>query len=174
MSEAAHTVQRMGMIGEYMRLAPQDLDKALSDPAWIRDLIDELWDSQSAGGEPDMRLMDINKAWHGLAFALGRAGVSTAAVYGDEPVPGADDWGYGPPSWLTVERVAEVSAALSGLDAEQTIDAVPLAAFVDAETYPAMWTQPDAKDYLASHLKQLTTFFAEAADAGMGMLMWID
>lgn len=54
----------MSMIGEYMRLAPQDLDKALSDPAWIRDLIDELWDSQSAGGEPDMRLMDIDKAWH--------------------------------------------------------------------------------------------------------------
>lgn len=165
----------MSMIGEYMRLAPQDLDKALSDPAWIRDLIDELWDSQSAGGEPDMRLMDIDKAWHGLAFALGQAGVSTAAIYGYEPVPGTDDWGYGPPAWLSVERVAEVSAALSGLDAEQTIDAVPLAALVDAETYPTgIWTQPDAKDYLASHLKQLTTFFAEAADAGMGMLMWID
>jgi hypothetical protein len=140
----------------------------------VRDLIDELWDSRSAGSELDTRLMDIDKAWHGLVFALGRAGVSAAAVYGDEPVPGADDWGYGPLAWLSVERVAEVSASLGGLDAEQTIAVVPLAAFVDAETYPTgMWAQPDAKDYLVSHLKQLTTFFAEAADAGMGMLMWI-
>ena len=165
----------MSMIGEYMRLAPQDLDKALADPVWIRDLVDELWDSEDEGGEPDTRLMDVDKAWHGLAFALERAGVPTAVIYGDGPVAGADDWGYGPPAWLSVERVAEVSRLLRDLDAENAISAVPIAAFVEAEIYPlGIWSDPDPKDYLVGHLRRLTAFFAEAAGAGMGMLVWID
>ena len=37
-----------------------------------------------------------------------------------------------------------------------------------------MWVHSDCKNYLAGHLKLLTEFFAEAADAGMGILVWID
>ncbi|MFD7026100.1 YfbM family protein [Promicromonospora sukumoe] len=165
----------MSMIGEYMRLAPHDLELALADPEAIRDLIDELWDLEDAGAEPDQRLMDVDKAWHGLAFVLDRAGVPAAVVYGDQPVPDADDWGYGPPSWLSVERVAELSTALRGLDAQAAVDAVSAADLVEADIYPqGAWAQPDDKDYLVGHLKRLTEFFAEAADAGMGLLVWID
>lgn len=49
----------MSMIGEYMRLAPHDLDLALADPEAIRDLVDELWDLEEAGAEPDQRPIDI-------------------------------------------------------------------------------------------------------------------
>ncbi|MFI8523358.1 YfbM family protein [Promicromonospora sukumoe] len=165
----------MSMIGEYMRLAPHDLDLALADPEAIRDLIDELWDLEDVGAEPDQRLMDIDKAWHGLAFVLQRAGVPAAVVYGDQPVPDAVDWGFGPPSWLSVERVAELSTALGGLDAQAAVDAVPSADLLAADIYPqGVWAQEDGKDYLVGHLKRLTEFFAEAADAGMGMLVWID
>ncbi|MFJ3405033.1 DUF1877 family protein [Promicromonospora sp. NPDC090134] len=165
----------MSMIGEYMRLAPHDLDVALADPESIRDLIDELWDLEDAGSEPDARLMDVDKAWHGLAFVLERAGVPTAVVHGDAQVPRSDDWGYGPPSWLSVERVGELSAALAELDADAVVGAVPGAALVEAEVYPlGMWADGDCKDYLIGHLKRLADFFAEAADAGMGMLVWID
>ncbi|MFI2365182.1 DUF1877 family protein [Promicromonospora sp. NPDC019610] len=166
----------MSMIGEYMRLAPHDLGLTLADPESTRDLIDELWDLEDEGADPDARLMDVDKAWHGLAFVLERAGVSTAAVHGDAQVPGADDWGYGPPSWLSVERVAELSAALRGLDVDAVVGAVPAAVLVAAEVYPlGLWAaDSDWQGYLAGHLKRLTDFFAEAADAGMGVLVWID
>jgi hypothetical protein len=34
------------MIGEYIRFAPDDLEKVVADPGWARDLVDELWDSE--------------------------------------------------------------------------------------------------------------------------------
>lgn len=158
------------MIGEYIRLAPGDLEKALSDPEWARSLIDELWDAEDAGNEQDIRLLDVDKAWHGLALVLDRAGVSTAVVFGDEQVPGADDWGYGPPSSLRPERVAELAAVLRSLDLQEAVEA-----FVEADIYPqGIWNEADSGQYLARHLERLTTFFGAAADAGMGMLVWLD
>ncbi|GGM43464.1 hypothetical protein GCM10010102_43700 [Promicromonospora citrea] len=78
----------------------------------------------------------MDKAWHGLALVLDRAGVSTAVVFGDEQVPGADDWGYGPPSSLRPERVAELAAVLRSLDLQGVVEAVPAEAFVEADIYP--------------------------------------
>lgn len=165
----------MSMIGEYCRLAPEDFARALSDPAWARDLIDELWDAEDAGGEHDPRLLDVDKAWHGLALVIDRAGMSTDVVYGDDQVPGAGDWGYGPPSSLSPERVRELAAALTSLDQQAAVDSVAPEAFVEAEIYPqGPWDTPESRQYLASHLERLTTFFVEAADARMGVLAWID
>lgn len=163
------------MIGEYIRLAPHDIEKALSDPEWARSLIDELWDAEDAGDEPDVRLLDVDKAWHGLALVLDRAGVSTAVIFGDAQVPGADDWGYGPPSSLSPGRVKELAGLLRSLDHHEVVDAVPTAAFVEADIYPeGIWGEAGAGKYLAGHLERLTTFFVDAADAGMGMLVWLD
>jgi hypothetical protein len=163
------------MIGEYIRLSPSDFEKALSDAGWARDLVDELWDTEDLDHGPDPRLMDVDKAWHGLALVLDRAGVSTAVVFGDNQVPGADDWGYGPPSSLSPERVAELAAVLRSLDPRGAADAVPAQAFVDADIYPdGIWNEPGLAEYLAGHLERLTTFFVNAADAGMGMLVWLD
>jgi hypothetical protein len=101
--------------------------------------------------------------------------VSTAVVFGDNQVPGADDWGYGPPSSLSPERVAELAAVLRSLDPRGAADAVPAQAFVDADIYPdGIWNEPGLAEYLAGHLERLTTFFVDAADAGMGMLVWLD
>jgi hypothetical protein len=114
-------------------------------------------------------------AWHGLALVLDRAGVSTAVMFGDDQLPGADDWGYGPPSSLSPGRVAELAAVLRSLDPRGVADAVPAQAFVDADIYPnGVWDEPGIGEYLAGHLERLTTFFVDAAGAGMGMLVWLD
>ncbi|WP_369375801.1 YfbM family protein [Promicromonospora sp. Populi] len=160
------------MIGEYIRLAPGDFRKALSEPEWARDMIDELWEAED---EEDPRLFDIDKAWHGLSLVFERAGVSRAVVFGDDPVPGADDWGYGPPSSLSPERVAELAAVLRSLDGQGSVEAVPVEAFLEGDIYPqGIWNEPDSGPYLVSHLEGLTTFFVDAADAGMGVLVWLD
>jgi hypothetical protein len=163
------------MIGEYIRLAPGDFEKALSGAEWARDLVDELWEAEDDGHGADSRLMDVDKAWHGLALVLDHAGVSTAVVFGDDQVPGADDWGYGPPSSLSPERVAELAAVLGSLDRQKAVEAVPAQDFVEAEIYPeGVWDEPGSGEYLAGHLERLTVFFVEAADAGMGVLVWLD
>jgi hypothetical protein len=163
------------MIGEYIRLTPDDFEKALTAPEWARDLIDELWEAADDGHGTDSRLMDVDKAWHGLALVLDRAGVSTAVVFGDEQIPGADDWGYGPPSSLSPARVAELAAVLSSLDRQKTVEAVSAADFLEADIYPhGIWHEPGTSEYLAGQLERLTLFFAEAADAGMGVLVWLD
>lgn len=175
LSVSVGTLQRVSMIGEYFRLTPEGFARALSDPEWARDLIDELWDAEDTGGESDPRLLDIDKAWHGLALVVDRAGVPTAVVFGDEQVPDANDWGYGPPSSLSPERVVELAVALSSLDRQAAIYSVPQEAFVEAEIYPqSLWDAPEFREYLAGYLERLTTFFVEAADAHMGILAWID
>ncbi|RPF21303.1 uncharacterized protein DUF1877 [Myceligenerans xiligouense] len=161
------------MIGEYMRLAPGDFGKATSDPAWAWDLVDEFLEADGDGGDP--RLFDVDKAWHGLAFVLERAELPDAAIFGDDAVPGAGDWGYGPPSSLTSARVGELAAALSALDPREAVRAVPASAFATAGIYPKeLWDDPGWAAYLSGHLERLTKFFCEAADASMGMLVWLD
>lgn len=163
------------MIGEYIRLTPDDFEKALTASEWARDLIDELWEAEDVGHGTDSRLMDVDKAWHGLALVLDRAGVSTAVVFGDDQVPGADDWGYGPPSSLSPARVAELAAVLSSLDRKKAVEAVRAQDFVEADIYPhGIWDEPGSREHLAGHLERLAVFFVEAADAGMGVLVWLD
>ncbi len=164
----------MSMIGEYLRLSPDDYENAVTDPGWARELVDELFEADGEE-DPDPRLIDVDKAWHGLALVLDHAGVATAVVFGDDVVPGADDWGYGPPSSLSPERVGELAAALRSLDPREAVEAVPAAAFTAAEIYPVgLWDDPASVEYLIGHLERLAAFFDEAANAKMGMLVWLD
>lgn len=163
------------MVGEYIRLKPEDLTRAITDHEWARDMIDALWDAEDEGEARDTRLFDVDKAWHGIAFVLDRAGLPTAIVFGDEQVPGADDWGYGPPSTLSPERVRELAADLASLDVLAAVGAVSATDFVEAEIYPVdLWQGSNGHPYVAQHLAQLTRFFSEAAQAEMGMLVWLD
>ena len=45
MSDAAHTLPSMSMNGEYLRVTPAELDRALKDPEWALDLVDEIQDA---------------------------------------------------------------------------------------------------------------------------------
>lgn len=162
------------MIGEYLRLEPQDLDKALADPEWAERVIEELYDAEERGETRDPRLFDIDKAWHGIAFILDRADVDTAVIYGDAQVPGAGDWGYGPPSFLTPVRVRELAGTLNELDPRTIVHAVPLEDFIASDIYPVTDWDHDDLDYLVHWLEKLVAFYAQAADAGRGMLVWLD
>ncbi|MBL0886033.1 YfbM family protein [Myceligenerans indicum] len=161
----------MSMIGEYVRLAPGDLEKALSDPEWAWELVDELLEAD----EGDPRLFDVDKAWHGLALVLDRAGLPSGIIFGDGAVPGADDWGYGPPSSLGVARVGELAAALDEISPIETVRAVPGSVLAAEGIYPKeLWEEPTWAEYLIGHLEGLKAFFREATDSGMGMLVWLD
>jgi hypothetical protein len=98
--------EAMSMIGGYVRLTPADLDRALSDPEWACEYADDLRDTEYET-EPDIgqaRCHDIDKTWHALGFLLRRLRFPVDIVFGEEPVPGATNCGYGPP--VTARRNA--------------------------------------------------------------------
>lgn len=212
----------MGMIGEYARLTPAELERALGDPDWARGFVDEMLDAALEGepdGEPDgdpaseqngapaseqngdpaskqngapegrpdaagaaarretgsPRCLDTDKAWHALAFLLRRNAFPVNIVYGEEDIPGADDWGYGPPRYLPPPRVRAAAEALRALPADRLIQGVEPADLTKADIYPNfVWGDAASLTYATSHYEALVPFFEAAVREGDAMLVWLD
>ncbi|MEU8913803.1 MULTISPECIES: YfbM family protein [Streptomyces] len=164
------------MIGEYARVTPAELDRALGDPEWALKLVSERMEAEAAQRpEPALaRCLDIDKAWDALGFLLRRTSFPVDIVHGEEAVPDADDWGYGPPRYLTPEQVRGAAEALAGMSAESLTAGVGPADLAAAEVYPAIvWERGEPLDYVSAHYELLRPFFRAAADDGDGMLMWL-
>ncbi|MGA5259387.1 DUF1877 family protein [Streptomyces griseoincarnatus] len=59
------------------------------------------------------RCFDTDKMWHALDFLLRRVGFPVDVVFGEEEIPGADDWSYGPPRCLTPDQVRTAAEAFA-------------------------------------------------------------
>lgn len=159
----------MSMIGEYARLTPAELDRAVREPGWVQKFIEEL-----AEGTPE-RCLDVDKAWDSLGFLLRRIDFPVDIVYGGETVPGAEEWGYGPIRYLTAEQVRTAAAALAVTPSEALVRDVLVAELAEANLYPRI-----AKDdelwltYVVDNYEGLIPFFQAAARDGDAMLVWLD
>ncbi|MEU8519289.1 YfbM family protein [Streptomyces sp. NPDC048577] len=160
----------MSMIGEYARLTPAELDRAVRDPDWAREFVDELVETElDVHPEPsEARLHEVDKAWHALDFPVD-------VVHGEEEILGAEDWGYGPPRFLRPERVRIAAKALSATPHEALIEGVLPAELAEAGVYPAVvWERGESLDYVTGHYQALVPFLRAAADAGDALLIWLD
>ncbi|MFF9567863.1 YfbM family protein [Streptomyces sp. NPDC014685] len=166
----------MSMIGEYARLTPAELDRAIRAPEWVQEYVVELiereLDAEPAASEA--RCHDIDKTWHALDFLLRRIAFPVDIVHGEEEIPGAEGWGYEPPRYLTPERVRVAAEALAATPHEALVGGVRPAELAEAEIYPAtVWERGESLDYVTSHYLALVPFFRAAADAGDAMLIWL-
>ncbi|MFJ8003312.1 YfbM family protein [Streptomyces fagopyri] len=167
----------MSMIGEYARMTPAQLDRAIGDPAWALEFLDELIEAETDGRPelPDARSHDTDKAWHALDFLLRRIGFPVAVVHGEQEIPGAEDWGYGPPRYLTVEQVRAAADAFATTPSAALTDGVSPTGLAKAEIYPTVvWERGESLAYVTDHYEALGQFFQAAASAGDAMLIWID
>ncbi|MEU5402769.1 YfbM family protein [Streptomyces sp. NPDC005963] len=181
----------MSMIGEYVRVTAAQLDQAIADPEWASGLIDELIEADWEGGadssgDPSttppvaadasgVRSLDVDKAWDALDFLLRRRDFPVDIIHGEAAIPGADDWGYGPPRYLTPARVREAADALQGLTADELVADVSAKELAGADVYPRIiWERGESLDYVREHFTALVPFFQAAARAGDGMLIWLD
>jgi hypothetical protein len=167
----------MSMIGEYVRLTPAELDRLIGDEEWADEFVHELIDAE-LDEEPESsraRCHDTDKAWDALGFLLRRAGFPVDIVHGEESVPWDEDWGYGPPRYLTPDRVRQAAEALVAITPEQLVDGVGPADLAAANVYPAVvWERGEPLDYVVSHYEELVPFFASAARDGHAVLVWLD
>ncbi|MFD9516280.1 YfbM family protein [Streptomyces sp. NPDC059979] len=124
----------MSVNGEYLRVTPAELDRALKDPEWAWDLAEEVQDAQ-AEGEPapaEARHFTTHQTWHLLGFLLQRTAFPVDVVHGEEPLA-TDDWGYGPPQYLTPERVQLAADTLHRTTYDQLIQGVDPSELTKAE-----------------------------------------
>ncbi|WP_244942877.1 YfbM family protein [Streptomyces inhibens] len=166
----------MSMIGEYARVTPAELDRALGDPEWALKLVIGRMEAESAQRpEPARaRCLDVDKAWDALGFLLRRAAFPVDIVHGEQAVPDAEDWGYGPPRYLTPEQVRTAAGALAEMSGASLTAGVGPEDLARAEVYPAIvWERGEPLDYVSGYYDLLRPFFRAAADEGDAMLIWL-
>ncbi|MEU3556064.1 YfbM family protein [Streptomyces fragilis] len=164
----------MSMIGEYARLSPAELERAVREPRWAPKLVDA-----PLAGEPDAgpgsRRHDVDKTWQALGFLLDRAGFPVDVTFGDEVLPGADDWGYGPPRLIRPERVRVAAEAFGRIPPASLAEGVGPSDLAAADVYPrVVWERGEPLDWVTGHYEALGAFFRAAARAGDAVLVWID
>jgi hypothetical protein len=152
----------VGIYGYYLRVTPEELNRALADDGWAREFV---YDRCRSGGPQDERWFGVDKAWEGIFFVLAQAGLPERLIEGRVLISPVD--GEPPtPRYFDPDEVAAIGQFL----ALQPFAALVAAA--DRETAPAAknysveaWDD-FYRDFVAEHAVDLPEFFAEAAKAG--------
>ncbi|MFC9607400.1 YfbM family protein [Streptomyces niveus] len=165
----------MSMNGEYLRVTPAELDRALKDPEWALDLAEEIQDAQKehAPAQNEARHFTTHQTWDLLGFLLRRSAFPVDIVHGEEPLA-ADDWGYGQPQDLTPDRVRLAADILHQKTYDQLIQGVDPSELAKAGIYPQIWDSPASLEWARDLFNPLTEFFQGAASTGHAMLIWLD
>ena len=165
----------MGMIGEYLRVTPSELDRAVKDPEWARELAEQVQDEQEDGGlaPEDSKHFSTYKTWHLLDFLLRRRGFPVNVIMGETQL-GGDDWGYEPPRFLPADRVRVAAGELGRLCYDDLIKGVDVADLAAAQIYPQGWDSPDSLEWGRDYFGRLTLFMQAAAVVGDAVIVWID
>ncbi|MFF0808771.1 YfbM family protein [Streptomyces albogriseolus] len=166
----------MGMIGEYARLTAAEFERAVGDPDWayerVRELTEQEWDVDLPWDRA--RRLDTDKMWHALDFLLRRVGFPVDVVFGEEEIPGAEDWSYGPPRCLTPDQVRTAAEAFAATPSARLTEGVTPADLAAADIYPTVvWERGEPLDEVTAHYEALVPYFRAAARDGDGVLLWI-
>nr|WP_203587959.1 YfbM family protein [Actinospica acidiphila] len=166
----------MSMIGEYLRVTAAELGRAIREPDWALDLVEDVQDAEEET-EPapaEARHFSTYKAWDMLRFLLARVDFPVNVIQGEEPFAEDEDWGYGPPRYLRPERVELAAEAMRATSYDQLLRGVDPAELTSAEVYPLGWGQPGALEWGRRWYDDLTQFFEAAAGADDAVLVWLD
>jgi hypothetical protein len=165
------------MTGEYLRLAPDELRTAIADPGWLADHAAHVRDSEFADATPlaQARHLSIEKAWHVIDYILGRARFPVQIVYGEEDLPHIDDddWSYGPPSYLTPDRVRVAADALARTTFDDLVAGLGPDDMAREERYPFFWDESESLEWVRQCFEPLAPYFRAAAGAGDAIVVWI-
>jgi hypothetical protein len=166
----------MSMIGEYVRVTAAELDRAIRDPDWALDFVEEVQDAEEETDPAPAKARHFStyKTWDMLRFLLVRAEFPVNVIHGEEPFAEDEDWGYGHPRYLRPERVQLAAEALRATSYAQLISGVDPAELTRAEVYPLGWTEPGSLEWGRPWYDGLTQFFEAAARADDAMLVWLD
>jgi hypothetical protein len=156
----------MSMIGNFLKLSPEELAELIADPSAVEEFIYPEDESRDDA-------IDVDKAWPGIHFLLaGDAGG------GDPPLANVllggtevgDDIGYGPASYLTADEVKAVANALDEIPPEAFATRYDATSLTQHGIYPEIRDESDAAEYLSGFYKKLRDYYRDAASHGQAML----
>ncbi|SDN58454.1 YfbM family protein [Allokutzneria albata] len=164
------------MNGNYLRVSQEELERAIDDPSGFRDDAQDLIDEQEEADLPpeQARYLSTHQAWHAIAFLLGRADFHVDVVHGEGEIAEDEDWGYGPPRYLSAERVEAAAEALAAIDFAELADGVDPSELTEADVHPLTWDEEDALEWVGHWFAPLPAFFSAAAEKGDAIILWID
>lgn|SRR2546429_993384 len=150
----------MSMVISFTRVTPEALDKAVDDPEWAEEHLDEL----DLTDEPDGYL---DKAWDGIQFLLNAADVPVDIREGGDFID--EDGNFFAWTAGDIERAAQ---HLRATPFEQLARHFDPARMTELDVYPGIWERDDdALDYLKAHYEVLVRFFDAAAASGSAAIM---
>ncbi len=171
----------MSMNGNWLRMTPEQLRRALEDLDWAHEY------ALDAEDRKDERWFTTGKTFHALHFLLDRHGLNVPIVFGaesfvdmpdEEPEDEAYledvDWGYAPPGYLTPEQVSRAAAELAHITVDDLLRGVDPDELTRAGVYPiTIWDRPGELDWATHALPDVARFFAIAAGAGDAVICWL-
>jgi hypothetical protein len=165
----------VGINGEYLRVTPAELDRAIRNPGWAVTFAQETQDAEGRAERASTnRHLTTHKAWHAIGYLLGRAGFPLDLVFGDVQFADQEDWGYGPPGYLTAPQVVVAAENLAPITFDSLTRGVGPADLAGADVYPQVWDGPDSLEWVRHWYDALPPFFSAAASDGHAMLLWLD
>jgi hypothetical protein len=158
----------VGIQKHFIRMTPEDLRRALDDPAWAGERLEalaEAWIYDDSGPEETAEL-SVDKSWHGIEFALASAGFEAYELDGEETLPTGEEWDYGDPTYLTADEVYALAERFATVSMRSLVDSVdPERVRTEKPYQVGEWTQDD-RDYVTFHGERLQRFISAAARAG--------
>lgn len=163
------------MNGEYLRVTTVELARAIEDPEWAFEYVEEVMETDGVDevDPAEARQLTTHKAWHAVAFLLERAGFPVDIVHGEQTFTD-EDWGYGPAKYLDTDQVKLAAEALARLPFDDLVRDMDPAQLTAAQIYPQHWDEADAIEWVRGGFDPLAPFFGAAAQAGEAMLVWLD
>jgi hypothetical protein len=166
----------MGMVGNYRRVTPEELERLRQEPeAIVRFLYPD-----DATVFPEDRFLYIDKTWQAIHFLLtgdpweGQPPLRYAVLGG--PPLNTIGVGFGPARVVTPDQVQMVTTALNTIPPDDLAARFDPAALMAADIYPSSWGDDvaDDLDYILSYYSDLIDFFHAAAQAGNAVLFYLD
>ena len=120
--------------------------------------------------------LDLEKAWHGLHYVLtgsveiepGASALGKAVLGGTEI--GEDFSGYGAARYFAPAEVGEVAEALAASDENEVMERFDPQRMTSLQVYPFGWDEPDDREWLLQSLRELRSFFGDAAANGRAIV----
>jgi hypothetical protein len=167
----------MGMKGNYLRVSKKELEEYINDSRKLEERV------YSEKKQEDKNLIDVDKCWEGIFYALTGETVDTArearpplawTLLPPQEVDPNQDMGYGPATYTTIEQTKEISDALSKITAEELESKYDGKRMDELNIYPEGWDDDESLPYLVEYFTLLKNFYTKASDENQAVIVFVN
>jgi len=168
----------MSMIGNFLRVSNDELNKYLDDSTLLEDRV---YSESSDLNDPN--LIDIDKTWDGILYLLTGNTLDeidsadptlSSIIIGKNTLDENQDMGYGPANYNTAEEVKEIAKILDAIPSSKLKEKFDPKKMMELEIYPTMWDEPNVFEYVEDYYEKLRDFYKTAAKNNQAVLTFVN